>query len=89
MILRLGGRDWKLTRPTRPLKGWARDGTIGHCIKGRKVIQVLGTLTGKEELATLLHEARHAQNWDLDEEAVERESRELAEMLWAMGYRRT
>lgn len=41
----------------------------------------------EEELYTLVHEAMHAMQWDLDEEAIVRNSKDLTVFLWQLGYR--
>ena len=40
-------------------------------------------------LKVLIDEALHACVWDLDNEAVDERSTEIAEFLWRCGYRRT
>ena len=39
-------------------------------------------------LYKLIHEALHAENWEMSEEKVTRVSREVARFLWRFGYRR-
>ena len=43
----------------------------------------------KDELETCIHESLHAENWAATEKVVERVSREIADFLWRLGYRRT
>lgn len=42
----------------------------------------------REALITLLHECRHAQNWDETESTVDRVANEEGSLLWRLGYRR-
>lgn len=39
-------------------------------------------------LDTLIHEAMHAARPEIDEEAVATASRDIARLLWNLGYRR-
>jgi len=42
----------------------------------------------QEMLDTLIHEAMHAARPEIDEEAVATASRDIARLLWNLGYRR-
>lgn len=42
----------------------------------------------KDDLRILLHEVRHAQNFDLSESITDREAIEIRDLLWRLGYRR-
>ena len=53
-----------------------------------KRILVDSRLRGEARLETIIHELRHAADWSRAEEFVERESRDLARVLWRLGYRR-
>lgn len=50
-------------------------------------IWLLDTLRGKEQLRVLLHEAMHAQDWNAREKVIDRDSDQLATLLWEFGYR--
>lgn len=54
-----------------------------------KAMRILDTLRCERELRAILHESMHAALWDLDEEAVDETSRDLAKLLYRLGYRRT
>ena len=53
-----------------------------------KEIRVHSGLKGEELLEVILHECRHAADWTKDETYIEREARDLARVLWRLGYRR-
>ena len=42
----------------------------------------------KTVLITLIHEALHAEDWQMTEPKVERISSEIGSFLWRLGYRR-
>lgn len=42
----------------------------------------------RENLLDLLHEIRHAQDFSLYDKTVEREAKEIRDLLWRLGYRR-
>lgn len=52
-------------------------------------IRLAPGLRCRERLEIILHEALHAAYWDLDEEAISAGARDIASLLWKMGYRRT
>jgi hypothetical protein len=43
--------------------------------------------SSKEYLRTCIHEATHASRWDLTEQEVVKLERDIAEVLWGLGYR--
>jgi hypothetical protein len=54
-----------------------------------KAIRISSRLDGLLELDTIIHECRHAENWDMyDEKYVGRVSADLALILWRLGYRK-
>lgn len=53
----------------------------------KREIRVRQVLRGKAKLETVIHEALHAQTWSRSEEDVRRSARELAALLWRIGYR--
>lgn len=61
-------------------------GLKGIADREHRLIQCQDRQGPLERLTTLIHEVRHAQDWDRDEEAVEREARELAQILLDLGY---
>lgn len=64
------------------------DGSCDAPDVARKRIRISKKLSGFLLLETLIHEFRHAADWSRDEEFVLAESRDLARMLWRLGYRR-
>lgn len=65
--------------------------TLGFCDppdKKKKYIMCDSSLKGLEELDVHIHEALHACYWDLNEEAVDVGSTDIAEFLWRLGYRK-
>jgi hypothetical protein len=53
----------------------------------KREIRVRQVLRGRARLETVIHEALHAQTWSRSEEDVRRSARELAALLWRLGYR--
>ena len=53
----------------------------------KREIRVRQVLRGKAKLETVIHEALHAQTWTRSEDDVRRSARELAALLWRIGYR--
>jgi len=71
------------------------DGSDGDCEapdEPEKTIRVCRDLLKPENerglLEVLIHEAIHACEWDLKEEAVEDTGQSIADLLWRCGYRR-
>ena len=50
-------------------------------------IRVRKSLEGRRKLEVTLHELLHASYWDLDEEAIDTTARDIAGILWRLGYR--
>ena len=80
------GKRWRLVSvPSRRL-----DHDRGECenpTSSGKTIRINRELSGEGMLDTLIHEALHACLWDLDDEAVEPTAKDMARMLWRLGYR--
>ena len=53
-----------------------------------KEIRIDSRLKGEHQLEILIHECRHAADWSRDEEYIAAEARDLARVLWKLGYRR-
>lgn len=91
MLVTLLSKRWKLV--FRPL-GRLRIG--GESIRGycsdpgspNKTIEIDSRLEGEEELEVLIHEMGHATNWPLSEEHITQQSKDMARVLWRLGYRR-
>lgn len=69
---RLRTKDGDCSDPGRP----------GHEIRIRTGV------SEKRELEVLIHEVLHAADWWKDERWVEEVGRDLARLLWRLGYRR-
>lgn len=52
-----------------------------------KEIRIDNRLNGEHKLEILIHEFRHAADWGRDEGFVDQEAKDLARMLWRLGYR--
>jgi hypothetical protein len=62
----------------------------GNCDEPKtqpRKIRVRKSLIGKRKLEVILHEFLHASYWDLDEEAIDTTARDIAAILWKLGYR--
>lgn len=54
-----------------------------------KEIRIAAGLKDQERLEAIAHEITHASNWSLDEAHVTQFARDLARVLWKLGYRQT
>lgn len=84
MRIRMMGRHWLLKFV--PYLG-QNIGLCEHPDEVEKTIRVQKGLPDKEKLRTILHELTHAGFWCLSEESVDEFSRDVAEVLWRLGYR--
>ena len=55
--------------------------------KYAKKIVIDNSIVGEKRLEILLHEAIHAAFFDTDESAVLETARDIARILWKLGYR--
>ena len=62
--------------------------TDGPRTKPHPKIYIADDLHPFRELVVLLHEMRHARQWELDHEFVESDGEEVGSVLWTLGYRR-
>lgn len=83
MFVTILRRRWKLR--FTPLK--INRGECDSPEKPSKEIRVDSRLTGEERLEVVIHEVIHAALWHLDEEYVEATARDLARILWRLGYK--
>lgn len=84
MLIEILGKRWKL-------RFTCLQTVAGYCDppdKPNKEICIDKRLTGERELEILIHEFRHAADWSRDESYVAAEAKDLARMLWRLGYRR-
>jgi hypothetical protein len=77
---------WRYARLRGAAAGWAYLPDHKNP-KLEKKILVDERLTGRSRLETELHEFCHAANPTKSEEAVTQEAKELARILWSLGYR--
>lgn len=83
--IRLGNKRWRLREvDALPAK---RRGDCDDPQTPRKQIRLLASLQGRDRLEILLHEFFHALAWDLDESWVEVSARDVAKILYDLGYR--
>lgn len=84
MRILLRGKSWLLSfAPLRKVDGFCDDPATR-----RKRIQVSSALTEERRLEVLIHEMLHACMWDAAEETVNDSARDIAAVLWKLGYRR-
>ena len=53
-----------------------------------KQIRISNTLKDEQLIEILLHEMLHGLNWRDSEEHIDESGRDLARVLWRLGYRR-
>lgn len=81
------GRVWRVVASDNPLA--ENDGTCDAPTSANKTLAYYTGLRGPKLLESLIHEGLHACIWDLSEEAVEESAKDLARLLWRLGFRRT
>ena len=85
MVVTLRGRKWKVVFTRLPR------GTDGECDDPRergKEIRISTRLSEQDALETIVHEVLHAADFDKKEEWADDVGRNLARLLWRLGYRR-
>ncbi len=88
LTTKLGGKEWhiKFVRSREiPSDRW---GDCGHPEDPKPTIRVRRAVEGKNRMDLIIHEALHAIYPDETEEMVNRSATEIANLLWACGYRR-
>lgn len=83
----LGGRPCRIEEMRVHGEAWHPDMKPGR--GSRPHLWVDRTLRGRARLETFIHEAMHIQRPGASEEDVTREAREMAALLWRLGYRET
>lgn len=53
---------------------------------GKKIV-IDKSIVGEKRIEILIHEMIHATNWTIDEECVADSARDIARILWKLGYR--
>lgn len=51
-------------------------------------IRIQEGLPSQEELEIIIHELGHGSVWDLDEECITTMARDMAKVLWKLGWRK-
>ena len=85
MNVMIRGRKWELSFVDR-----LPDGAYGECddpSRPNKCIRVAMNMSEEEFLETTIHECTHACVPDLSEEAVEILARDIAHILYRIGFR--
>ncbi len=80
------GKRYRITRLSRH-QSKKLDGTCDDPSTPNKAIETDPRLKGQVHLETVLHEALHAAYFDLSEEAIGDAARDIARLLWRLGYR--
>ena len=86
MKVKVNGKVWHLEFTYALPKD--ADGICDAPDEPSKRIRIRKSLTGEAELDTVIHELMHAAHWQLSEEAVNDTARDIARVLWRLGYRR-
>lgn len=86
MRARILGKLWTIQTDAR-----LPDGVYGDCDPPetpRRKIRLRKGMSERRMLEVLIHEVWHAADWSRDELFVSESARDMAEILWKMGYRR-
>ena len=85
MVVTILGKRWRFRFSKLPR------GTDGECddpsTRGKE-LRIRKGLGEADTLETIIHEALHAADWHKNEPWVEEVARDLARLLWRLGYRR-
>jgi Zn-dependent peptidase ImmA (M78 family) len=84
-VFTLNGDERWLLRFTN-LKGAAYGYTFSQKAKNPRII-LDARMRGRKKLEVLVHELLHALNPTQSEEHVEQQGKDIAKVLWALGYR--
>lgn len=85
MQISLGGKRWTLVFKKVPEEGDYRGYCLAPDMKAKRIV-VDKALTGEERLEVILHECLHAALWSIDESVIEGTAKDLAKILWRLGY---
>lgn len=77
---------WRYTRLKGNASGWTYHADAENPSAGRKVL-IDERLKGRAKLEIEIHEFLHAANPTLSEEHVTMQAKDLAKILWWLGYR--
>lgn len=89
MRIKLRGKRWGVIQcPLKDMPERAGSQVVGLCDYENSSIFVADTVSGKEKLGVVVHELTHALKKGWTEGQVSEFSENMAEALWALGYRR-
>ena len=77
---------WRYTQLKGNANGWTYTPDPRSPLMTRKILVHSG-LSKRAKLEVEVHEFIHAANPNLSEDAVSQQGRDLARILWALGYR--
>jgi hypothetical protein len=83
MRVKILNRMWNL----RFAPNMANRGDCDPPEKPGKEIRISSRLRGEERLEVLIHELVHTASWHIDEGFAEQYARDVARVLWRLGYR--
>lgn len=86
VAISIHGKRWAYKRPRRLV--YRGDECDGLCNFDKRTISVRSGLAGVYEFEVDLHECRHALSDFLDEDFVDNDSAQLADILTKLGYRK-
>jgi len=84
---RFRGKRWRLVDTGSSADAQGGGDCQGPHIRNRTMMIPISGGT-KYDLEVILHEARHACDWDACEEAVQESSEATAALLWELGWRK-
>jgi hypothetical protein len=86
MQVTIRGKKWKVLFTQLPR---GTDGECDHPATPGKEIRISTRLSEEDTLETIVHEVLHAADFDKSEEWADDVGRNLARLLWRLGYRKT
>ena len=88
MIVRILGKRWEIIFVPQHELAKDEDGLCDAPDTPAKALRILDALEGEALLETVIHEFTHAADWSKDDAWVHPFGRDLARVLWRLGYRR-
>ena len=85
---KINGRVWSVSHVPQRELGSGRDGDCDHPPGRHPRIRISDRLSGRARMETEIHEVLHASRPELDESAVQTTAREIATVLFRLGWRR-
>lgn len=84
MKVKIFNHVWDLRFTKKPMEKYH-----GYCHLDSKQIRISAGINSKVELITIIHEVLHACDKFKDEEWVDQSSRDIASILWKLGWRKS